>query len=296
MDQKTSAPEAENGESSWPAYSPNPAPLILPHQRAAFNSLIEVGSACFSIARQTLKIAPRTNTLLVGQTGSGKNFLAKQVAAALDVPFMGLSIGEWMPLGSSNRGAVHTWPSIVNFLLRNFSKPGVVILIDEVCKLGTSDWSTYVTQECFRLFDLSISTELGGEDEDTLSPQDHKKAEEVLRNRTLLIGAGAFQDIWDSAGYTIGFNPHSNLPDISLSRLAKALPRELVNRFRSHIVTLPALTISDYNSMLETAVEAMPSYLRSRFMQLGRERIGQAALQQQGVRFLEELVQCNLES
>lgn len=265
-------------------------PAVLPHQRAAFHSLIEVGSACFAISREYLAIAPRTNTLIVGPTGTGKTFLARLVAESLGVDFMGISVGEWMPLGSSNRGAVCTWPSVFNFLLRNHQNPGVVLFVDELCKLGVSSWDTYVKVEVFRLLDLSITKELTDEFSEKLDLNDYARAQEVLRNRTFLIGAGAFQDIWESSGPGIGFASQISAPDISLARLAKALPRELINRFRSAIITLPALVSADYSRMLESTIEHIPSCLRQRFIELGRERVAEAAKQQQGVRFLEELI------
>jgi hypothetical protein len=265
-------------------------PAILPHQLAAFQSLLEVGSACFAISRESLTIAPRTNTLIVGPTGTGKTFLARQVAESLGVDFMGISVSEWMPLGCSNRGAVSTWPSVFNFLLRNHQKPGVVLFVDELCKLGVNSWDTYVKVEVFRLLDLSITKELTDEFSEKLDLKDHAMAQEVLRKRTFLIGAGAFQDIWESSVPGIGFMQQSSAPDISLARLAKALPRELINRFRSKIITLPALVVADYSRMLESTIQQIPSCLRQRFAELGRERLAEAAKQQQGVRFLEELI------
>lgn len=264
---------------------------ILPHQRAAFESLVEVGSACFAMARQELGILPRTNTLIVGPTGSGKTFLAQKVAAELGVPFFGLSISDWIPLGASQRGAATTWPSICNFLIRHYDKTGVVLCFDEICKIsGTSSWQQYITVEFFRLLDLSICSELLDDFDEKFSDEDRAKALDVLRNRAFLIGAGAFQDIWESAGPSIGFLGTSGPPEFSLGRLAKILPRELVNRFRSNIITLPALNIADYSAMLDASIGTIPSYLRNRFGQLGRERIAEASRQQQGVRFLEEVM------
>jgi hypothetical protein len=265
-------------------------PCILPHQRRAFHSLLEVGSACFGISRQSLPIAPRTNTLIVGPTGTGKTFLARQVARHLGVDFMGISLSEWIPLGCSSRGAICTWRSICNFLLSNANKPGGVIFVDELCKLGTTSWDTYVKVELFRLLDLSISKELTDEFSEKMDSKDHETAQEVLRNRTFLIGAGAFQEIWESAGPGIGFLSEAAPPDISLHRLAKMLPRELVNRFRSAIITLPALGLADYTRMLESTIPQLPSVLCQRFKEMGHQRVAEAVKQQQGVRFLEELL------
>jgi hypothetical protein len=263
---------------------------ILPHQRLAFRSLIEVGSACFEISRENLPIAPRTNTLIVGPTGTGKTFLARRVAESLGVDFMGISVSEWIPLGCSQRGAVCTWPSIYNFLLRNHQNLGVVLFVDELCKLGFSPWDTYTKVELFRLLDLSISRELTDEFSDKIESKDHAKAQEVLRKRTFLIGAGAFQDLWESPGPGIGFAPQVSPPEISLGRLSKVLPRELVNRFRSSIITLPALGPSDYTRMLQSTIDHIPSCLRLRYLEMGFERVAEAAREQQGVRFLEELL------
>jgi hypothetical protein len=159
-----------------------------------------------------------------------------------------------------------------------------------IAKLDTSIKLAFQNGEIERRSDLSISKELTDEFSEKLDSKDHKTAQEVLRNRTFLIGAGAFQEIWESAGPGIGFLSEAAPPDISLHRLAKVLPRELVNRFRSSIITLPALEVGDYSRMLESTVPQLPSVLQERFRIMGRERIAEAARQQQGVRFLEELL------
>ena len=79
-----------------------------------------------------IPLAIRTNSLLIRPTGSGKTFLAQAVADHLGVPFLAISVADWVLVGSSDRGGMNTWPAIVRFLQANRRKEGVVIFIDEI--------------------------------------------------------------------------------------------------------------------------------------------------------------------
>ncbi len=77
-------------------------------------------------------LALRTNSLLIGPSGSGKSFLAGEVAAYLGVPFYPISVADWVLMGCSERGGINTWPAIVRFLQANRQREGVVICLDEL--------------------------------------------------------------------------------------------------------------------------------------------------------------------
>lgn len=266
---------------------------ILDHQRTAYERLLAVANACFFTQRTTLPLRPRTNTLLVGPSGSGKTFLAGAVAKKLGVPFLSLTVGEWILLGCTQRGAKTTWPLIVTFLQKHAQKDGVVLFLDEIDKIrGDSSWETFLRTEIFRLLDLDLPEGLCDGDDDAMSDSDVNRAREVLANRTFIIGAGAFQAIWENRSkVSIGFSGQSfACPTVSLADLSAMLPRELTNRFRAEVLALPKLTADDYRRMISQTAAQVPVYLRDTFLRLANERIASAIECQQGCRFLEEIM------
>jgi hypothetical protein len=118
----------------------------------------------------------------------------------------------------------------------------------------------------------------------------------MLKNRTLILGAGAFQkSLWEcSSKPSIGFcvdGVRGNKPKEQVNlTLRETLPTELVNRFRATPVVLPQLIEIDYRRMLEQTAEGVPAYLRKTFLRLGYERISDAVVYRQGCRFVEELL------
>lgn len=265
---------------------------VFSHQQKVFNRLVDIANVCFSIQRKTFSLTPRANSLLIGPSGAGKTYLASAVASEAGAAFLPLSISEWVLIGCTTRGAVATWPSIVQFLLTNQKANGIVIFLDELDKLtGSNGWERFERTEIFKLLDLSVPTGLTDKDNDSFSNLDHRTAKEVL-NRTLILGAGAFQHLWDSPPKScIGFgnNAESALAP-TLNQLSKSLPRELVNRFRSEVLILPQLGIRDYEEMLLKASEGIPAYLQQTFLELGLSRINKAVDTRQGCRFVEELL------
>jgi len=140
--------------------------MIDDYQQAAFQKLLSVAKACFALQRHTLPIRPRTNTLIIGPSGTGKSHLARTVATELsamelEVEFHSVSVGEWVLLGCSGRGGTPSWPVIVRFLKRNHNKSGVVLCADEIDKVsGGTTSETFLRTEIFSLLDLRIPTEV----------------------------------------------------------------------------------------------------------------------------------------
>lgn len=270
----------------------SPSRLILPFQRDAFAKLCAIARACFGVQRASLPIKPRTNTLIIGPSGSGKSHLARNIGIELGLPTLSVSIFEWIPLGCSNRGSVVTWRQIQAFLFEHRHKPGVIIFVDEICKLGTASWDRYVLTEALKFLDLQIPSGLAEENGDLIGEYQIEECQKVLSNRTLILGGGAFQWIWEERGRVrTGFKSEDNndqLPDLNV--LSAALPRELMNRFRSDIVILPPLQESDYEEMLMTVAPSIPEYLRQTFLRMGLQMIPSAFRCRQGCRFLEELL------
>jgi len=273
--------------------SSNGSVIILGHQRAAYDRLLAVAGASFFAQRQTLPVRPRSNTLVVGPSGSGKTFLAGAVAKHLGAPFLSLTVGEWVIIGSSQRGAKTTWPLIVKFLQQNSKSDGVVLFLDEVDKLcGHTSWETFQRAEIYKLLDWGIPQGLCDGDGDAICKTHIDAARDVLANKTYIIAAGAFQGIWEGRSKTsIGFSDQTSpcLP-VSLGDLSATLPRELTNRFRAEVIVLPKLSREDYWRMISQTGAQVPAYLRDTFLRLANERIESAVECQQGCRFLEEII------
>lgn len=267
-------------------------PVIFEHQSLAFKKLLSAGRVCFSPLREHLPVQPRTNSLIVGPTGTGKSFLARAVAQSLGVPCKHLSVAEWMLLGSTSRGSARTWNSIFDFLMQSREGPGAMIFLDEIDKLtGTSDWCQHLRVEVFRFLDREVPPDLSDSNDEKHSNETLASVGDFLKRKTLIVAAGAFQHLWDNLGNSIGGFAGEPAPEVpSAAQLASHLARELVNRFRTDIVLLPDLAVRDYENMLLAAAAKMPEPMQERFLSLGAVKVSSAHANRQGVRFLEELV------
>jgi len=268
--------------------------FILEHQKDAFHQLIAIGNACISLLRNHLPISLRFNTMLIGPSGSGKSHLARMVAAELGIPFLPITVTSWILLGSADRAGVRTWQMILSFLNKNAKAPGVMIFLDEIDKLAdcNTSWDIHLKCEVFNLLDFQIPSGVRDDADDEINDDCMSRAQKVLSARTFIVAAGAFQHIWEArACAKVGFQlqPTCTSP-INLNILAKTLPRELTNRFRSKVIVLPQLTEADYHRMLQLTASRLPTFLMKTFLLMGERRIPAALNCQQGCRFVEELL------
>lgn len=271
-------------------------PLIFQHQRAAFTRLCAVARAYIHTNFERLPIRPRGNVFVVGPSGTGKTHLAQQVAtgAGMDLAYLPISVSEWVVMGASQRGASSTWPKIWQFLIRSAKKEGCLIFLDELDKIGRlnqGEWTRYQTTEVFSLLDRRIPRNLNDLDGDRISDRRIVEAEAVLRNKTLIVAGGAFQELWDaSAPIGFGTEPDSTIPKLDLKRLSEHIPPELSRRFGSQLIALPPLQEADYLDMLELILPALPDHWRARYEKLARAGMPEATRLGQGPRYFEEIL------
>jgi len=273
--------------------------VVLRHQRAIYDELLATARVRFSFGGAG-PVRLRTSTLIVAPSGTGKTHLAAAVAAGCSVPYHYACIGGWLVMGSSSRGGSQTLPQICSFLRSCKDSEGAVILLDEIDKLGeltagpltSSPWFSSVKLEVFQLLDGKLPGSLEGGDAELTSYQ-IAEAVEVLNSKTLILAAGAFQDVWDKQNRSmIGFETADSEAAVipSQRELSTRLGRELCQRFRSKILFMPPLRHADYHHMLEQLSPGIAPALRRTFIRLGEERIPEACRLMQGTRFVEELL------
>ncbi len=140
------------------------------------------------------------------------------------------------------------------------------------------------------MLDRRLPKNMNDPDSETLSQNQLRVAENVLRTKTLILAGGAFQGIWDTQD-PIGFGSSAGSdrsPD--LNRLSEYIPTELSRRFGSQLITLPRLQESDYLEMLEQILPCLPAYWQRRYEALALDQIPEASRLAQGPRFFEELL------
>jgi hypothetical protein len=287
-DENTTNPNMEK-----PTNSQNHTPHILPHQVQAFDTLSMIARVTFLVERTQFPLSIRPNVCLLGPSGVGKTHLARAIGTLMDVPTYYVNVSTWAVLGSSHRGASHTWPCIFQFLENCANKQGAIVIVDEIDKVGdNTSWTTYLRSEVFDLLDWRIPKNLADADGDMIAESRIIAAEEVLRKKAMIIGVGAFQSIWEiQRKEMIGFLPgQSDLHAPDSNDLSKTLPRELVNRFGSNILTIPPLARADYLLILDSLLDRMPEFWRERFAVVARERIDDAVRMQLGTRYFEEVL------
>ena len=231
--------------------------------------------------------------LLIGPSGCGKTFLARALADEMQVPFLSISVSDWILLGTSNRGGAATWPAIFDFVERSKHKQGAIIFVDELDKCShDSNWNAFLRSEIFSLCDSRVPINLNDVNGDNIPESRIMTVRDFLENKTMILAGAAFQHLWEARSRrSIGFIPHDSPCDLpELPDLARTLPRELVNRFSSEIFVLPELMKDDYRKMLECTAGRIAETWRRRFLDLGHSRLDEAVRHKKGVRFMEEVL------
>jgi len=264
---------------------------LFPHQHAPYLELHAVATAFFGEDWQDFPVRPRSNILLTGPTGLGKTEVARTVASKLELPFLEIVFTDWLPMGTSGRGSTHTWPLILRFIERYAVG---MIFVDELDKAGDDNWNRYITLELFNLLDHKIAANILDEDVDDNDDLNKRRkelaaAQKRLRERFLIVGAGAFQSLCEGRSHHLGFGAAEPERPLELNELARVLPRELTNRFRGKIIHMQPLKREDYVAILHRSARQMPAHLQSSYLALGAAGLDAAVRNQQGVRFFEEI-------
>lgn len=268
---------------------------LFPHQQLACSELLATARVFFDSDWADLPVQPRFTRLIVGPTGVGKSHLVRSLAAELRVPCLELNSTNWIPLGANHRGTRPTWIDIADFCQHNDKG---LVFVDEIDKLfGFSSWINYIRVEVFGLLDRRMPDNLTFPSDDETDPNELLAlmaiAKVRLRSAMFLVGAGAFQNLWQQRrSQPIGFTDFGAIPvsDLSHSEMATVLPAEIVNRFASPVLTLRQLNRADYESILREVLGKLPSALVDETRKVADATIQTAIDAHTGCRWIEEVM------
>ena len=257
--------------------------VIYPYQRPVYAALRKAFWAHHRSLAVDLPVRPRNHRLLVGQTGTGKTHLTRQVADELNWAVFQVDVPSWVIMGA--RGTP-TWNNLFAWLSKVDPGRPVCIIMDEIDKVyGEESWSRFLRSELLGILDGRIPEgDFEVECETPEEVQSATKNAEAAFKRAMIVGCGAFQHVFEEPP-PMGFNsPATETPNSD--KLAKTLQRELVNRFHKDILSLPILRIADYHGMMDTACENLPSDAAEIIRRIGPEQVEGAVRCQSGARFL----------
>ena len=284
-------PELETGpeQNMYLTQTPGNPGIIFPYQRETFLQLVKTAKAFEKENWFALPVLPRWHTLLVGNTGGGKSFLLRSLAKYLGWEVFTVWSTRWVIAGARGK---ETWLEIGKWLAAQNGK--CLLILDEADKLlnDSSLWGTHMRAEIFQLLDRDLPAELELTDAEgeISSLANWAKAQKVLRCDCLIVGAGAFQALWDHRPKSLGFGEQS--PEVNSPtplELKSVIPAELVNRF-GKILVLSPLTEADYVAMLRRTAQALPGELREKFIKNAEKNLPDAIRDGRGVRYVEECV------
>jgi len=170
----------------------------------------------------------KNNQLIIGPTGSGKTFMAKQIAKFLDVPIViadATSLTESGYVGDDVESIISSLLMKVDYNVAR-AEQGIIFL-DEIDKIGRKGENASITrdvsgegvqQALLKLVEGTIVrvAPMGG--------RKHPQQEmiEVDTSRILFIGSGAFVGLTESSSSVIGFNSAN-------AKEKKLITSELIN-------------------------------------------------------------------
>ena len=276
--------------------------ILSPGQQRVMDELLPITKIAVDGTRDGMTLLPRTSTIILGPSGSGKTHLAKIISVRASVPVLVINVATWILL--SHRAEPSTWATIVEFL--GELKTGGVIIADELDKLnsgGGGEYSNYLKMEIFALLDGSIPTSIAMPTRpdyhgtsipwETPPPTwERDELSQLLRERVMIIGCGAWQSAWRSNANQLGFSsgPATAPEPPTRAQILSSIDAELRQRFRDQVAILPPMLHNDYVTVAKQLASQIPAEAREAWrLHLGTA-IQAAMAGTLGMRVFEELL------
>jgi hypothetical protein len=262
-------------------------------QHHALERIVRLGHLHFSRVATGCSIRPRLWPLLVGPTGSGKSFIAREAAHQLDAVYKRVSYGDWVVQGSRQ---VSTCYTIIHEAL---TFPRLLLHIDELDKLpvgNVEDWSRAVGTEVWGLLDgeLPIRRFLGDPELKLSKEESLALASGGLMEKLFIVGSGTWQLHFDAAKTprSLGFGGGDSSPKdagahvVSSLESVRGVASELLARFDGTLLFLEPPDIDEALQILHHvgALDYARQHARDPRAQLER------LLPRQGFRALESVL------
>lgn len=221
-----------------------PAMIPAAGHKAALERITEMGELFFERPANTTHLTLRASVLVIGPTGAGKTFLAKQAARQLRAEYFRVTRGDWIPQGARTK----TRPTTFQILDRLLASERLAIHCDEIEKMDidfSKEWSAGIGSDLwntlegiFPIREYLADTKFGDRPVPTV-----EEVERKIRTSMWVIGSGAWQAVFEQNGKTISFNPNQDGGggDVTVESIRKAalISPEILLRFNSDIVFLP---------------------------------------------------------
>ena len=210
-------------------------------QRNALARLTQIWHARCML--ENVPIKPRLHSLLVGLSGSGKSWVARQFGRQLNRPLFETSVGRWHLHG----GTAHA-PATLDVLEGALATSSRLILIDEVDKVSFKDPDN---RNYFRGIMDEIMSVLDG------TAFARPAIQESLEGSSI-IAAGAFQDLYKKRLGEVSFVEEIDaVPPLTFEDIVAAgwLPDELVNRLGT-VIELRPPTVPEIDAQMKIIEEA----------------------------------------
>lgn len=271
--------------------------ILSPGQASLIEKLRPLVDLATSGVIKKLPLRPRTSTLILGRSGTGKSHIARELAKQCNLPIWEANTANWIVLGG--RGERHTMTDLVRWVQNR--KSGIIFL-DELDKLnGNSDWVNNIRLEVHDIIDArvpsaALDSQHTDETDDPFSSSECSRrsgisVQEKLRTSFFILGAGTCMGAWTSDTNKIGFStPLTVTPQISRNQVLDYISPEILQRFRSEICFLDPLTRKDYLTVASSIMACLPGQLIEKFGRALALSIDNAMEHGLGMRIFEEVL------